>query len=165
MRTNRKTKGSAEMDGEEEVRPEWACPKCGEKRMDYLTNVDGHITCACGHGYDIGEVSIMDRDDEILKLIESKAKEILRANGHKPEGVEGRIGDGCEIVGEPLWVFWPLSDGSDCVAIYAYTVMFEDHEIHEYEQGTEDDLITLDGLVPGYRDMQRFIEQVEERIR
>jgi len=32
---------------------EFACPKCGERRIDYLTNDENHITCACGYEYDI----------------------------------------------------------------------------------------------------------------
>ena len=38
----------------ETVPDAWACPCCGEARMDFLANEDGHITCvSCGREYDI----------------------------------------------------------------------------------------------------------------
>ena len=107
----------------------------------------------------------MERDDKILKLIESQAKDILRANGYEPQGVDGWIGDGCIIIGEPLWVFWPLIDGSDDVAVYANSVTSNGIEISRRDPEADDSLITLGDLVPGYRDMQKFLEQVESRIR
>jgi len=38
----------AEYEPEPETVPDqWACPSCGESRMDWLTNRDGEITCLC----------------------------------------------------------------------------------------------------------------------
>jgi hypothetical protein len=49
-----------------QVRPEWACPGCGERRMDWLvwTADDDHVVCAtCGAPYDPadGELHPCDR--------------------------------------------------------------------------------------------------------
>lgn len=40
--------------GEVLVEREWACPHCGERRMDWLANDDDTITCGtCGKVYRI----------------------------------------------------------------------------------------------------------------
>lgn len=40
---------------DDELAPEPAgCPVCGERRMDWLVNRDGVVTCqSCGHVYDL----------------------------------------------------------------------------------------------------------------
>ncbi len=46
---------------EDLVRKELACPKCGERRMDYLINDEGHVTCdSCGHEYDLDTFAVMN---------------------------------------------------------------------------------------------------------
>lgn len=41
-------------DAEDTVSPDEQCPNCHERRMDWLTNRDGIITCeSCGHVYDL----------------------------------------------------------------------------------------------------------------
>lgn len=41
----------------EEVPAEFACPKCGERRMDYLLNNEGDITCeSCGYEYSLNSL-------------------------------------------------------------------------------------------------------------
>ena len=44
---------ASKQSGDYVFRP-FGCPKCGERRMDYLANDDGVITCtSCGHVYDL----------------------------------------------------------------------------------------------------------------
>lgn len=39
---------------DDRVAPSFACPKCGEARMDQLANDDGIVTCqSCGAVYDL----------------------------------------------------------------------------------------------------------------
>ena len=45
-----------DMDGEDLVSEQWACPNCGERRMDNLDAVteEDMVTCmSCGQGYEI----------------------------------------------------------------------------------------------------------------
>jgi len=57
---------------EDLVMEESACPKCGERRMDYLINDEGHVTCeTCGHEYDLETFAVMNPwSKEIIEVTE-----------------------------------------------------------------------------------------------
>ena len=39
---------------DELVQPKWACPQCGERRMDYLILDDDTVRCqSCGTAYEL----------------------------------------------------------------------------------------------------------------
>ena len=40
---------------------DFACPKCGERRMGCLINEEGHVVCdSCGHEYDLDTFAVMN---------------------------------------------------------------------------------------------------------
>lgn len=93
--------------------------------------------------------------EQAIELIEAKAKEILKANGYDDDGLAGRIGDGCEIEGEPLWVYWPKEIG-DALGVYADEIMAEGRPARTAE---------IAMLIPGYNEMQAHISEIESEIR
>ena len=64
---------------EEVVPAEFACPECGERRMDYLVNDEGHVTCeSCGYEYDIEHLTFTVKNPWSGELVEISESEVTQ---------------------------------------------------------------------------------------
>jgi len=92
--------------------------------------------------------------ETIIKRIEAKAQKILELRGYE-DGISGRIGDGCEIAGEDLWVIWPTADDESTVGLYRTEVMDDMGQTRSPHDVA---------LFPGWEEVQVYLDEVEDQI-
>lgn len=65
---------SADRNDQEDVVPaEFACPKCGENRVDHLVNEEGYVTCECGHKYNLNPIILQNPwSGEMVEVMETE---------------------------------------------------------------------------------------------